>query len=821
MAACAGGAAVATTTTTANINININTNGNSNGNGNAHIRSQMSRSLDRILDEAAASGHLRLSGRKLKDFPNTGKYHLADTVLADLSKNRFGEIPDEVTAFYFLERLLLYHNAIRSVPDTVGMLQSLSYLDLSHNQLSEVPRELCQLPLQVLLLSNNRLTSLPKEIGKMSILAELDASNNQISQLPMTIGDIPNLKALNLRNNQLGLLPLQITYLQLEILDISCNCISSLPLELRHMTSLVNFKLEHNPLVSPPATVCVRGRIHIFKYLENQANKDGFQKRGDDTRRSAKQSNLNNLSHNITHTQSPSSFVVDGLRHKVRYNVDSGYSTSDGGEKRWSSDGLVVEENATMPIILGSQSSGRSTPSTPSTISPGPAHLSRAHSLSAETPPTTPTLGSRISPDGNNMSNGDDKTKSISHQQTYRQYKEALRQQRQQDVYRPRNEQTSPPSTTPTPTNNHSYSTPHSPVANGYHHRSVVSSNPSLPSAVAQNSPTNTLSSNHSTPKKFLTPSNILYQPGTYSENSNQINNTLHKNDDASMNRKPVQKVVPSRSTNKPFTPTAIPVSNSNNSLSPILSNGNLNSENTTRLSENRNYDGSYMKPVSPIKGSSSFMTHNNVPSSKSNSLGRNYKTSPTDTNPTDQNGSPKLLTTTVGFVNNSTPGLGNNTSRINWNKDSPPDKLSFTMKREFDRAKEESELIQQLRSIIENRLKMSLPRDIAPALSDGVVLCHLANHVCPRSVASVHVPSAAQPKLTMARCRRNVDNFLEACRRIGVEEKLMCCAADVLEGKGVVQVAITVTELHRKHKIAMSKAGNGVERRIVHPPLL
>lgn len=51
--------------------------------------------------------------------------------------------------------------------------------------------------------------------------------------------------------------------------------------------------------------------------------------------------------------------------------------------------------------------------------------------------------------------------------------------------------------------------------------------------------------------------------------------------------------------------------------------------------------------------------------------------------------------------------------------------------------------------------------------------------------------------------------------------QKLMCCAADVLEGKGVVQVAITVTELHRKHKIAMAKTGNGVERRIVHPPLL
>lgn len=83
----------------------------------------------------------------------------------------------------------------------------------------------------------------------------------------------------------------------------------------------------------------------------------------------------------------------------------------------------------------------------------------------------------------------------------------------------------------------------------------------------------------------------------------------------------------------------------------------------------------------------------------------------------------------------------------------------------------------------------MALPEDLAPALTDGVVLCHLANHIKPRSVASIHVPSPAvvsttvilktcnlncnyfQPKLTMARCRRNVDNFLEACRRIGVDE--------------------------------------------------
>lgn len=128
----------------------------------------------------------------------------------------------------------------------------------------------------------------------------------------------------------------------------------------------------------------------------------------------------------------------------------------------------------------------------------------------------------------------------------------------------------------------------------------------------------------------------------------------------------------------------------------------------------------------------------------------------------------------------------------VSWNRDIPAEKLSFTMRREFDRQKEETELIEQLRTIIESRLKMTLPKDVASALTDGVVLCHLANHVRPRSVASIHVPSPAvvshefprtshrsslndfplsQPKLTMARCRRNVDNFLDACRRIGVDE--------------------------------------------------
>ncbi|KAF7401137.1 hypothetical protein HZH68_006957 [Vespula germanica] len=58
-------------------------------NMSGHIQKQLTRSLERILEEAHLSGELKLSGRKLKDFPKVGKpgaakYNLQDTVIAEL-----------------------------------------------------------------------------------------------------------------------------------------------------------------------------------------------------------------------------------------------------------------------------------------------------------------------------------------------------------------------------------------------------------------------------------------------------------------------------------------------------------------------------------------------------------------------------------------------------------------------------------------------------------------------------------------------------------------------------------------------------------------
>lgn len=113
------------------------------------------------------------------------------------------------------------------------------------------------------------------------------------------------------------------------------------------------------------------------------------------------------------------------------------------------------------------------------------------------------------------------------------------------------------------------------------------------------------------------------------------------------------------------------------------------------------------------------------------------------------------------------------NQGNFAWPKNSlsvvKPSKSSFTMRRELDKAREEQELISQLREILESRLKLKLPADLESALNDGVFLCHLANNIRANSVTCIHVPSPTVPKLTVAKCRRNADNFLEACRRLGV----------------------------------------------------
>ncbi|KNC34148.1 hypothetical protein FF38_08317 [Lucilia cuprina] len=767
--------------------------GGGSGGGLGHHH-QLARSLERILEEAHLSGELILTNRKLKDFPKTGtKYNLNDTVIADLSRNRFCELPEEITTFSFLETLLLYHNTIRSIPESVKHLTSLTYLDLRSNQLSSLPRELCFLPLQVLLVSNNRLTALPDELGRMDRLTDLDASYNQLTTLPARIGELRSLRSFSLRSNQLMYLPRELTCLTLVSLDVSNNRISSLPLEIRQMSTLVEINLENNPMTSPPASLCVRGLVHVFKYLETQATKEekGSRAGGNyDGYTTLRRAPRNNSNGNVLETH-----------RVVRHHVDSGYSTCDGIDKRWSHD---------MPLKSKNESPIRMTPTTPpltkasllnadlmdasltsststivdesisvtaavvkplnmesqsmSDLSCSPIkrkdennlmhlqqqHLNYVHNHSSSSSGSTPDLDDgMIDHNLQQQPNGklDDKAnKNLGNIQTYREYKEALKQQRSQEVYKLKEQKhVYDANETPSPQPNEDMEI----RLNGNAQSAPV------PKSIMKNSANNS----NATLNGVSVSASGVGNNAVVSSSNGGIEETVV------IPKKPIQKVIPSRNTEL----MSSTKHSANDVLSTVTTNGDCIG---------------YVKPNSPMKtlnGGNVVSGGNGLTGLGVGILTNNNKfTTTTMTTTTTSSTTGGGIKSPVG--NNSNKIITGKAHRtVTWNHDIPPEKLSFTMRREFDRQREEIELMTQLRSIIETRLKMTLPDDIASALTDGVILCHLANYVRPRSVASIHVPSPGVSKLTMARCRRNVDNFLEACRKIGVDEELICSCADVI----------------------------------------
>lgn len=65
----------------------------------------LTRSLEKILDECSASGELKLANRKLKDFPKYyGKFNLSDTVFAGKVARNNGIIYRRTCLFAFMNK---------------------------------------------------------------------------------------------------------------------------------------------------------------------------------------------------------------------------------------------------------------------------------------------------------------------------------------------------------------------------------------------------------------------------------------------------------------------------------------------------------------------------------------------------------------------------------------------------------------------------------------------------------------------------------------------------------------------------------------------
>ncbi|VDM95398.1 unnamed protein product [Thelazia callipaeda] len=124
------------------------------------------------------------------------------------------------------------------------------------------------------------------------------------------------------------------------------------------------------------------------------------------------------------------------------------------------------------------------------------------------------------------------------------------------------------------------------------------------------------------------------------------------------------------------------------------------------------------------------------------------------------------IVSSTTKYINRSGSGQAPRT------KSSHSPRISTKIS--YSTSTNNSGIVENMRKVIEDRLNLTLPSDrsqLAASLSDGVKLCNFANQIRTKAVSSLFTPVAKDLQLSPPKCRRNVDNFLAACRRIGVPE--------------------------------------------------
>nr|XP_055029673.1 DISP complex protein LRCH3 isoform X7 [Misgurnus anguillicaudatus] len=651
------------------------------GLSNAPGATSWNRSLDRALDEAAATGVLNLSGRKLKEFPRSAAGHdLTDTTRADLSRNRLTELPVEVCMFVSLENLNLYQNCLRSLPESLINLQSLTYLNISRNQLSTLPVHLCRLPLKVLIACNNKLVSLPEDLGKLRQLTELDVSCNEIQTLPPQIGQLEALRDLNIRRNHLVRLPPELTDLPLVRLDFSCNKVTSIPVCYRNLRHLQSIILDNNPLQSPPAQICIKGKIHIFKYLNMEACKAASDLPDYDRR------------------PLPFGSCAEDLYSGRPYGaLDSGFNSVDSGDKRWSGN-EPSDEFSDLPLRVAEI-----------TKEQRQRREREREELRTGSHITNGTLESELEQiDFIDSSTGDDD-------------EEDRRSRRGAD------------------------SVSLSSQFMAYIERRITS----------EGSPVKTSPSRDQRNDDPKRQSSLHNRFGSdVSSHANQRSAGLVSGSGAGVERVRREAHLAALRYEEERHRTR------SGQRDAVMSYAkNKSSQSPTKLSPTDSEQGEDFASLSPTAVQSPSYPSPTAPSPSRSSIQR-----------------PESYLFRLSQREEKKKAGESSVQRAEPVETTPTQSPAPTG--------EEAELIEQLRRNIECRLKVSLPSDLGAALTDGVVLCHLANHVRPRSIPSIHVPSPAVPKLTMAKCRRNVENFLEACRRIGVPQDSLCSAGDVLKGE-------------------------------------
>ncbi|KAJ7390329.1 LIM and calponin y homology domain protein [Desmophyllum pertusum] len=691
--------------------------------------------LERCFKEAEETGRLNLSLKNLRDFPDPSEdCELIDVIEIDLSRNKLSEFPAELCDFVMIEKVDLYHNTIRGVPESqMSDLKFLRVLNLRRNQITTFPSELCSLPLQVLNLSNNKLTSLPVEIGHLTLLCDLDLSSNELIHLPSSMGEMISLKDLNLRRNRLEVLPDELSKLKLVRLDFSYNKVSVIPPAYRLITSLSVLELAHNPLTSPPAQVCTKGKLHIFKYLSATAHEQEKRRTFD---REVRKYPLARSSSDDVHENH---LMMDRVRRANSLDLARNASPREAYEKDVYRPSSLRDRERTRPPLSNVFETEEKRREIQKEIERAQQLLADAHEVEVGEIPSKPdeefNEGEELEKEFLQIEAEQRRKKEEEERQVeerrsaarklHSQHEE-LQQQRQAEVRRKME------------------------TKNGTPEQKKLASS-SFGGRDGAKPPL---------PKRPPT-YKVLTRTGSAKEPSSPV----MESPDVAWSRQEEELRARKRE-------AQMQQSRREAQLSRLKFE-----EERLKHSATLSRDGSSKVRFSGKGGAAvAFNGSESTPQTDVTAQDREAW---------EENVFPNIHTRQKAAQVRSLPASFRDKANPN-----------FTIKRMYDSAREEFEQLERLREGIESRLKVALPDDLPASLSDGVVLCHLINHMRKGMIPSIHIPSAGVPKLTMPKCQKNVDYFLEACRKLGVDKAKLCTPSDILEEKSPLRVCLTVESL-------------------------
>lgn len=224
--------------------------------GNAGLRQH--------YETAKKTGVLKISQKKLNEFPPTMRQLESNLRTLDISDNKFSILPNEIAYFIHLKQLNLSKNKLTKLPDCIGALTKLETVNLSHNLLN----------------------SLPRTLSNLINLKQVNLSDNQLKEFPLMLCGLKHLDVLDLSRNQIAKIPSEASGLYVTELILNQNQVSEVSGALAGCPRLRTLRLEENclQLTSIPKPILIDSSVsnlalegNLFE-IKQLSELDGFDK---------------------------------------------------------------------------------------------------------------------------------------------------------------------------------------------------------------------------------------------------------------------------------------------------------------------------------------------------------------------------------------------------------------------------------------------------------------------------------------------------------------------------------------------------------------